>query len=200
VTPYEVLGVSPLASPAELTTAYRTLAQIFHPDRFVESPEPVRREAERRMKQLNQAYALARKDTRTPSQKVQAARAREARRRAQGRATGQRPSAASTPQGRTAQEQERAARAAREREARVAAARAAREQEARSTVYGDARPEYKLRKPRPRQVMGLGQALKINQISCKSCKSVLRLAPGWKEQLAEMDFFCSVCGRLVLSR
>ena len=61
MTPYEILGVSPKASKKEITEAYRTLAQIFHPDRFVDSPEPVRREAERRMKNLTQAYALARK-------------------------------------------------------------------------------------------------------------------------------------------
>jgi|GEM_PF-2144356 len=207
MTPYEVLGVSPMATPAELTAAYRTLAQIFHPDRYIESPDNVQREAERRMKQLNQAYTLARKDTRTLAQKAQAARAREARRRAaQGGAqsSGQRPTAGpSGPRGSQARDpaaQERANRAAHEREARVQASRAAREDAARSTVYGEARPELKLRKPRERQVSGMGQALKINQIPCRACKSILRLAPGWKEQLTDMDFFCSVCGRLVLSR
>ena len=61
LTPYEILGVSPKASPREITEAYKVLAQIFHPDRFIDAPENVRQEAERRMKNLNQAYSLARK-------------------------------------------------------------------------------------------------------------------------------------------
>ncbi|MGH9185627.1 MAG: J domain-containing protein, partial [Acidimicrobiales bacterium] len=61
LAPYQVLGVSPLASRAEVSRAYKVLAQIFHPDRFAESPKSVRDEAEYRMMVLNDAYALARK-------------------------------------------------------------------------------------------------------------------------------------------
>lgn len=61
LAPYEVLGVSPSATPAEVTAAYKVLAQIFHPDRFNGAPESVQREAEVRMKSLNEAYSFARR-------------------------------------------------------------------------------------------------------------------------------------------
>ncbi|MGH9075796.1 MAG: J domain-containing protein, partial [Acidimicrobiales bacterium] len=61
LAPYEVLGVPSNASLAEATAAYKVLAQIFHPDRFQEAPEAVRLTAEDKMKELNDAYAAARK-------------------------------------------------------------------------------------------------------------------------------------------
>ena len=60
VTPYEVLGIGPKAKPAEITAAYRVLAQIFHPDRFASAPAAVQKEAERRMGEVNDAYAFFR--------------------------------------------------------------------------------------------------------------------------------------------
>lgn len=56
LAPYEILGISPNASQDEVNTAYRILAQIYHPDRYVHSPAEVRRESEDLMRALNRAY------------------------------------------------------------------------------------------------------------------------------------------------
>ena len=58
VDPYEILGVRRAATREEITEAYRALAQIYHPDRYVNLPPRVQAEAETRMKQLSEAYDL----------------------------------------------------------------------------------------------------------------------------------------------
>jgi hypothetical protein len=55
---YELLGLAPGASPDEIRTAYRTLVQIFHPDRLSQFKPESRAFAEERMKGINQAYAV----------------------------------------------------------------------------------------------------------------------------------------------
>jgi hypothetical protein len=53
---FEVLWVTPDATEEEVRRAYRTLAHIFHPDRFGDAPEGVILEATRRMQAVTQAY------------------------------------------------------------------------------------------------------------------------------------------------
>lgn len=59
--PYALLGIATTATAEEITAAYRTLAQIYHPDRYADAPERVRAEATARMQALNAAYAVARR-------------------------------------------------------------------------------------------------------------------------------------------
>ena len=54
--PYSVLGVSPSATEDEIKKAYRALAKKYHPDVNNGSPE-----AERRMKEVNEAYSAVMK-------------------------------------------------------------------------------------------------------------------------------------------
>lgn len=49
--PYQILGVSPSASDAEVTEAYRKLAKKYHPDL-----NPGDKVAEKRMQEINSAY------------------------------------------------------------------------------------------------------------------------------------------------
>ena len=55
---YELLSVAPDADPDQIRTAYRTLAQIYHPDRLSHLKPEARAFAEERFKALNQAYGV----------------------------------------------------------------------------------------------------------------------------------------------
>jgi hypothetical protein len=168
LTPYEILGVSPKASPKEISQAYKTLAQIFHPDRFVDSPAHVRREAERRMKNLTEAYALARKGV-----------------------------------GGTAKINVQKSEAAWEAAARERVARAAKgtpwQKRERAATHGKAiaRPKGRMD---PSVLNGIGEARHTNKLTCRDCKSIQWLPEGWEPTLSYTNYFCSICGRLLLSR
>ena len=53
--PYEVLGVKPGVSPAELKAAHRDLAKVWHPDRFGHDPR-LQAKAQEKLKEINEAY------------------------------------------------------------------------------------------------------------------------------------------------
>jgi hypothetical protein len=55
---YEILEVSPSASAAEIRTAYLNLAREYHPDRIPEHLTKLRADAEEKLKQMNQAWAV----------------------------------------------------------------------------------------------------------------------------------------------
>lgn len=58
---FAVLGLNNHASPAAIKQAYYNQMRQFHPDRFMNQPERVRMEAERRAKEINAAYESLRR-------------------------------------------------------------------------------------------------------------------------------------------
>lgn len=217
--PYGVLGVSAKASRAEVVEAYRTLVQIFHPDRHESSPEAVRAEAERQMKQLNEAYAIVRRGLPAPGRgqadAVGGARpsgianvrsaalwvgtmpgswARTARRAGTPGPTKR----LSTPESR-----QRVARVAREIDAQSRMAREMREQATRAVPHGQARsrPKPRVAPGATRSVLtGLGRALHTDELPCTGCRSVQHLPANWQARLDDTEYLCSACGQVILSR
>ncbi len=62
---YALLGVTPDVTPQELRRAYHRLVKLWHTDRYTTAPDELRARAERRMRQLNEAYrALSHPQTR----------------------------------------------------------------------------------------------------------------------------------------
>jgi len=53
---FRILGIAPTDDGRAVRAAFLRLARIYHPDRFVDMPEDVREEAERRMKEATVAY------------------------------------------------------------------------------------------------------------------------------------------------
>jgi hypothetical protein len=55
-SPFVILGVTPNASPEEITQAYRQMAKQYHPDRVAHLGPEFQGLAEERMKEINAAY------------------------------------------------------------------------------------------------------------------------------------------------
>ncbi|HZC05533.1 MAG TPA: metallopeptidase family protein, partial [Ktedonobacterales bacterium] len=55
---YARLNTSPTVTPDDLRRAYHRLVKLWHPDRYAGAPEHLRERAERRMRQLNEAYGV----------------------------------------------------------------------------------------------------------------------------------------------
>lgn len=55
---YDVLGVEPTASPAEVRKAYLSLARTYHPDFYANESPSVRDHAEAMMRDINAAWAV----------------------------------------------------------------------------------------------------------------------------------------------
>lgn len=55
-SPYQILQVSPTASPAEVRAAYRRMVQLYHPDKVAGLGPELRQVAEQHMKEINSAY------------------------------------------------------------------------------------------------------------------------------------------------
>ena len=53
---FRTLGIAPTEDGRAIRAAFLRLAKIYHPDRFVDMPDDVREEAERRMKEATIAY------------------------------------------------------------------------------------------------------------------------------------------------
>lgn len=181
--PYKVLGLTSLASREEVVAAYRALAQRYHPDRHTDSSESVRREADQRMRELNQAFVTLKKGgfapPAMPQSHVQASWAPDPIAEAEAR--------------------RRAHRAARQHVAQARAAQATRIQARESVAAGEARPTAKNHHG-GKVVFGMAQALYTNELTCRTCRSTQHLPSGWQNRLADTDWACSLCGRVILSR
>ena len=205
--PFKVLGVSPMATQSQITTAFRALAKQYHPDKFQEKPEKERRAAESRMAELNEAYKLAKERIRTGADDDIYGTGAQARGRNEpwsGADVG--------AWSRTAKRTESsAARAVRMGMARQAAERAAQAHETQARVfqrirvqarkdarYGDAVARSKA--GLPSNLAGAGQAVHTNELACRKCRTVMRLPAGWHDRLDTTAYFCSACNQLLLSR
>jgi DnaJ-domain-containing protein 1 len=65
---YTVLGLCGNATEAEVKQAYRDLVKVWHPDRFSENDERLRRKAGERLREINEAYSHISKHWEPPRQ------------------------------------------------------------------------------------------------------------------------------------
>ena len=186
MTPYEVLGLTTRATAKEVTTKYKILAQIYHPDRFVTAPKPVRLEAERLMAELNEAYALARRGFNGHMGGSSGAGPAPP----PGRGSSFRPPPPAPPW--HEQVRERAAQARRATEAKRARQRMANN--------GQARAQPKDRSGPRSMLFGMGEARHTGNITCRNCRSVQWLPAGWEQRLDDVNYYCSFCSEVLLAR
>lgn len=61
-SPHEVLGVGPEASPEEIKAAFQKAIRENHPDRVADMSDEIRALAERKTREVTQAYETLRED------------------------------------------------------------------------------------------------------------------------------------------
>ena len=66
--PYEVLGIRPGASEAEIKRAYKELVRKYHPDQYKDNP--LSSLAEEKLKEINEAYDYLMRNKGTTDRKV----------------------------------------------------------------------------------------------------------------------------------
>lgn len=209
--PFKTLGIAPTSTPAEVTTAFRTLAKKYHPDLYQEKPERARKAAEQRMAELNEAYQLAREKM------ARGAGAAEdiygTGRRARSRPyegsdvgsyarTARRSESSAARAARMAASRDQAERAAREHETQARVFQRLRLDARRDARYGDAvaRSKSRLVTKIPSTMAGAGQAVHTNELPCRSCRTIARLPTNWHDRLSDTAFFCSSCDQVLLCR
>lgn len=187
LAPFEVLGISPTASADEVNSAYRVLAQIYHPDRYVDSSPDVRQESEDRMKALNEAY----REAQNGNLAVRPMSSRNGRR---GTGTSSR-GGGGVDRGPGVPWDV----AARTRATAAVRAEQVRQEREQAAPQGNAvaRPRRTFGGP---VLKGLGMARFTNNIVCTGCQSVQWLPTDWRERLDDTTFYCSMCERLIFTR
>jgi len=173
-------------------TAYKILAQIFHPDRFRDSPEAVRNEAEYRMRALNEAYAAAKRGR--LSNQAGSTNARHSRPTAAWDAGSSAGARAWDGVAWTDANKARAAAMVKDNEAKA---------KEHKPAMRNGQAIVRLRSVEPSRnsfLNGLGLARVTNNIVCRGCDSVQWLPPGWRDMLDDCAFYCSICDRIILAR
>jgi hypothetical protein len=187
LAPFEVLGVSPTATSEEVNAAYRVLAQIYHPDRYQDSPDEVRQASEDRMRALNEAYREAQHGN--LAVRPMASKNGQHRRSGASRSTTFTPPAPGVPWDVAVQ-----ARAA-------AAVKAEQDRREREQAHPQGQAIARPRPPAGGPVLkGLGMARFTNNIICSGCDSVQWLPADWRDRLDHTAFYCSMCERLIFTR
>ena len=209
--PFKTLGIAPTSTPAEVTTAYRTLAKKFHPDLYQEKPERARQAAEQRMAELNEAYQLAREKMARGAgvdEDIYGTRQRTRSKPYEGSDVGsyartaRRRESSTARAARIAASRDQAERAAREHETQARVFQRLRMDARRAATYGEAvaRSKSRLVAKIPSTMFGAGQAVHTNELPCRSCRTIQRLPADWHDRLSDTAYFCSKCDQVLLSR
>lgn len=208
--PFKTLGIPATSTPAEVTTAFRTLAKKYHPDKYQEKPERVRRAAEARMAELNEAYKLAREKLSRggDDDDIYGTGRRSRTTPWQGSDVGsyartaRRSESSAARSSRIAASRDQAERAAREHETQARVFQRLRMDARKDARYGDAvaRSKSRLVDKVPSTLTGAGQAVHTNELACRSCRTIQRLPVDWHDRLGDTAYFCSSCDQVLLNR
>ena len=209
--PFKTLGIPHTSTAAEVTTAFRTLAKKYHPDKYQEKSEAERLAAQKRMAELNEAYKLAREKISRGvgvDDDVYGTRSRSRATPWEGSDVGayartaRRTESSAARASRLAASRDQAERAAREHETQARVFQRLRMDARKQAQYGDAVAKSKVRLALriPSTMAGAGQAVHTNELACRSCRTIQRLPRGWQDRLVDTAYFCSTCDQVLLNR